>query len=70
MSTDAHTPLPQKGPFADNSPTDMPAARTIVILVVVLLAVFSVVAAIIHFTAEEAAPDGAPVIEQRQPDVI
>ena len=48
----------------------MPAARTIVVLIVVLLAVFSIVAAIIHFNAEEAAPDPAPVIEQRQPDVI
>ena len=70
MSSDAHTPIPQRGPLADNRPTDMPAARTMFILVVVLLAVFSIVAAIIHFSAEDAAADPAPVIEQRQPDVI
>ena len=70
MSSDAHTPLPQHGPLADNRPTDMPAARILFVLVVVLLAVFSIVAAIIHFNAEEAAPDAAPVIEQHQPDVI
>lgn len=70
MSSDAHTPLPSDGPLADNRPTDMPAARTMFILVVVLLAVFSIVAAVIHFSAEEAAPDPAPVIEQHQPDVI
>jgi hypothetical protein len=51
----------------DHKPNDMPAARTLVVLVVVLLAVFSVIAAIIYYNAHEDAPDPAPPVEQVQP---
>jgi len=47
----------------DHSPNDMPAARTIFILVIVLLAVFSIVVSIIYFYEDKNAP-AQPAVEQ------
>lgn len=67
MRTDVPTSAAHhNGPLEDHKPNDMPAARTLVVLVVVLLAVFSVIAAVIYYNAHEEAPDPAP-IEQATP---
>jgi len=53
----------QDGLLEDHSANDMPAARTIFMLVVVLLAVFSIVASVIYFYEDRTAPS-QPEVEQ------
>lgn len=52
-----------EGLLEDHSANDMPAARTIFVLVIVLLAVFSIVASIIYFYEDKSAPP-QPAVEQ------
>ena len=68
MSTQTHRSTPHhEGILEDHSANDMPAARTIFVLVIVLLAVFAIVASIILFVADEKAPP-QPAVEQ--PEIL
>ena len=55
------------GPLEDHSPNDMPAARSILVIIVALLAVFAIVASIIQYNADEDAPAQPPV---EQPAIL
>jgi hypothetical protein len=64
MPTDPHTPLPMDGPLNDRKPTDMPAARWMMIIVAVLLVIFALVAAFVHQDAQEGLPPTDQSTEQ------
>ncbi|HRH68450.1 MAG TPA: hypothetical protein PLB89_02980 [Flavobacteriales bacterium] len=68
MSTHAHpSSHHHEGLLEDHSANDMPAARAIFLGVIVLLAVFSIVASVILFVADQRAPEQPPV---EQPEIL
>ncbi|HQV75932.1 MAG: hypothetical protein KBA60_13365 [Flavobacteriales bacterium] len=60
MATDAHHNVPESGPLADNKPTDMPATRTLFVVIAALLVVFAIVAAVMNFNSQEETPAFPP----------
>ncbi len=56
MPTDAHQTKPESGPLADHKPSDMPAARTMIYVIVGLLVVFAIVAAVMDRYGSDKTP--------------
>lgn len=69
MSTSERTTAPSahESPLADHTKDDMPAARTLIILVVVLLAGFAVVAGIMNFKSQNDTLNPLPPTEVTEP---
>ena len=67
MPTDVHHTLPESGPLADYKTSDMPAARTMIYLVAVMLIVFAVIAAVMDRNAALNSPVVPPEVGVEYP---